>query len=214
MGAGDINLIAKIAPKNDAFVGMVNANQVLGGVVGSTIPDNAIAESSILQHVVSGVYGISVSGTSPVYAVGSITFKPGTNVTITRAGSEFTFNSTGGAGGSSVYQHRWTANGPFQSGSDVDGVYISDTAFDIVGVWLWRGTAGTAGSTTIDLNANGTTLYSTQNNRPIIQFNDADKKVDCTLPDTVSISAGDIITIDIDGKEAGEPKDLILMIQG
>ena len=30
-GPGDVNLIAKIAPKDDAFVGMVDADQVIGG---------------------------------------------------------------------------------------------------------------------------------------------------------------------------------------
>jgi len=31
MGAGDVNLIAKIAPKNDGFTGLVDAKQVIGG---------------------------------------------------------------------------------------------------------------------------------------------------------------------------------------
>lgn len=42
MGIGDINLIAKIAPFNDGFTGMVDANQVIGGsgnrLVAATIP--------------------------------------------------------------------------------------------------------------------------------------------------------------------------------
>lgn len=36
MGLGDINLIAKIAPKNDAFVGMVDAEQVIVDASGFT----------------------------------------------------------------------------------------------------------------------------------------------------------------------------------
>jgi hypothetical protein len=57
-------------------------------------------------------------------------------------------------------------------------------------------------------------MYTTQGNRPTIAYNDADKKVDCALPDVVTIAAGDIITIDIDQKETGTPTDLIVLIQG
>jgi hypothetical protein len=117
-------------------------------------------------------------------------------------------------GGSGAFQHRWTANGPYIVGTDVDGAYISDSAFTVSGVWLYRGTAGSASSTIVDIHKNGTTLYTTQGNRPTIAYDDTDKKVDCTLPDVVAIAAGDIITMDIDQKETGSPKDLMIIIQG
>ena len=47
--SGDVTLIAKIAPKNDAFVGMVDAKQVLGDGVTNTLPDAAVAESNVKQ---------------------------------------------------------------------------------------------------------------------------------------------------------------------
>ena len=46
-----IGLTAKIEPKNNAFVGIVDADQVLGANNGGgTIPDDAISASSIIQH--------------------------------------------------------------------------------------------------------------------------------------------------------------------
>lgn len=45
-----IELTAKIVPKNDAFVGMVDAKQVLGGGDSGTLPDACVAESNITQH--------------------------------------------------------------------------------------------------------------------------------------------------------------------
>lgn len=45
-----IELIAKIAPKNDGFVGMVDADQVIGGVEGGTLLDEAVASSNVTQH--------------------------------------------------------------------------------------------------------------------------------------------------------------------
>lgn len=213
MGAGDINLIAKIAPKNDAFQGMVDANQVLGDT-GSTIPDNALAPSSVFQFG-SPVFGIYVSGTTGS-AIGEVILTGSTNMTIERTGSEFIFTAVAeaGGGGSPTFQHTWIANGPYQVDTDVDGAYISDTGFDITGIWLWRNVSGTAGSTIIDLNINGTTTYATQDNRPTILFDGATHKIDCTLPDTTTISQGDIITIDIDEKEDGTPTDLSLTIEG
>lgn len=46
-----IELIAKIAPKNDGFTGMVDADQVLGGGAAGTLPDATVAISNITQHV-------------------------------------------------------------------------------------------------------------------------------------------------------------------
>ena len=119
-----------------------------------------------------------------------------------------------GAAGSGAYTWTFVANGPYQTDTTVDGGRISNADFNITSVWLYRDTAGTAGSTTVDININGVTAYTTQGNRPSIEWDDADKKVDCTLPDVVSCSSGDIVTIDIDAKETGTPTDLNLIIQG
>ena len=79
---------------------------------------------------------------------------------------------------------------------------------------LKANTGPTGAALIVDINKNGTTMYTTQANRPTIAYNDGDSKVDATLPDVVTIAAGDIITLDIDQKETGTPKDLIVMIQG
>ena len=50
-----IDLIAKIAPKNDAFTGMVDAKEVLGDGSTNTLPANTIADATItfakMQHI-------------------------------------------------------------------------------------------------------------------------------------------------------------------
>ena len=46
----DIELLDKIAPKNDGFVGMIDAKQVLGGGVSGTLPDACVAASTVAQH--------------------------------------------------------------------------------------------------------------------------------------------------------------------
>jgi hypothetical protein len=192
-----IELIAKIAPKGDAFTGMVDADQVIGGGAAGTLPDACVAASNITQHLLD----------EDDFASDSATKAPTQQST-----KAYVLAHAGG--GAATFQHRWVANGPYIVGTDVDGAYISDAAFSITGVWLYRGTAGNASSTIVDIHKNATTMYTTQGNRPTIAYNDADKKVDCTLPDVVTIAAGDIITLDIDQKETGTPKDLIVVIQG
>lgn len=157
-----------------------------------------------------GILSIAKSGDTAL--IGDVTLSEGSNITLTQAGQDISIAAAGG--GSATFQHRWTANGPFRVDTDVDGGYISDSAFTISGVRLWRGTAGSSSSTIVDIHKNGTTMYTTQGNRPTILFSDGDNKIDATLPDVTSISAGDIITMDIDQIEAGNPADLTLLIQG
>jgi hypothetical protein len=173
-----IDLIAKIAPKNDAFTGMVDADQVLGGGGAGTLPDACVAASNITQHLLD----------EDDMASDSATKAPTQQSTKAYVLAH--------AGGAATIQHRWDANGPFQVGTLVDGAYISDSAWSITGIWIYRGTAGSASSTIVDINKNGTTMYTTQANRPTIAYNDGDSKVDATLPDVVTIAAGDIITLD------------------
>lgn len=58
MGLGDINLIAKIAPFNDGFIGMVDAKQVIGNgssnvLLLSTLPSSIGA--TLLLNVTSDI---------------------------------------------------------------------------------------------------------------------------------------------------------------
>ncbi len=46
-----IGLTDYIKPKNDAFTGMVQASQVLGGGGDGTLPDACVAESNVTQHI-------------------------------------------------------------------------------------------------------------------------------------------------------------------
>lgn len=138
----------------------------------------------------------------------------GSNIIVEKTDSGKYIISSTASGGTGVIQMRWIGNGPYRTGTGVDGAFISDTAFTITNIWLWQGTGGSSGNTIIDLNINGITAYTTQANRPTIAFNDADNKVDCTLPDIISVAAGDILTIDIDAVQAGTPLDIMLIIEG
>jgi len=57
---------------------------------------------------------------------------------------------------------------------------------------------GSASDTIIDVNKNGTTIFTTQANRPTLAYNEANGWAISGTPDVTTFVAGDVITIDID----------------
>jgi hypothetical protein len=69
-------------------------------------------------------------------------------------------------------------------------------ACTIINVIASVGTAPTGASVIFDVNKNGTTIFTTQGNRPTIT---ASAFVDTSsVPDVTSIAAGDYLTVDLD----------------
>lgn len=77
----------------------------------------------------------------------------------------------------------------------IDSVLIG---FDmtIAGIILEIGTAPTGADVIIDINKNGTSLYTTQANRPTIVIGET--TATAVNPDITSLAAGDVLTFDID----------------
>jgi hypothetical protein len=117
-----------------------------------------------------------------------------------------------GAAGATVLQVRWQANGPFIVDTDVDGAWVAAKSMTIDAVYLYRTTPGTSGSTILDLNRNGVTMYATQGNRPTIPFGSL--IVHAALPDFRAVAVGDVLTVDTDQIEAGSPADWSLIVEG
>lgn len=70
-------------------------------------------------------------------------------------------------------------------------------ALTIKAVRAMVGTAPTGQAIRLDINKNGTTLYTTQANRPLINTNNFDSGVG-TLPDVTTLAPGDYLTLDVD----------------
>jgi len=74
--------------------------------------------------------------------------------------------------------------------------WYAHKALTVLNVIISVGTAPTGASLIVDVNKNGTTMFSTQGNRPTVAisgFTDTS-----SVPDVTSIAAGDYLTIDID----------------
>ena len=72
-----------------------------------------------------------------------------------------------------------------------------DGTYTIVGTRLMVGTAPTGSSLIVDVNKNGTTIYTTQANRPTVAAA-ANAGGPGTAPDITTLVAGDYLSIDID----------------
>ena len=92
--------------------------------------------------------------------------------------------------------------GALATGSNIFGAWSVGVDCEIQSVVIYVDDIGTANETTVDMNINGVTAYTTQANRPSVAYDDVDK-TDETIPDVVSLVKGDIVTFDIDAVATG-----------
>lgn len=71
------------------------------------------------------------------------------------------------------------------------------TTLTIVGAWVSAGIVPTSAAILIDVNLNGTTIYSTQGNRPTVAAGTNGGGLSAT-PDVTAFAQGDYLTVDID----------------
>lgn len=106
-------------------------------------------------------------------------------------------------------QHRFVANGFYRTDTDVDGAWIASASATLNRVTLYRRQGGSAGSTTVDLFKNGTTVLSSA---PSIAFNAG---ASATANGTISVTGivpGDRFTNKVTA-DSGRPQDWTLLIE-
>jgi hypothetical protein len=82
----------------------------------------------------------------------------------------------------------------------------------LIGVRAAVGTAPTGADLIVDVNKNGTTVYTTQGNRPTIS--DGATSSSETVPDVTAVAAGDLLSVDIDQVGSStEGSDLVVAIE-
>lgn len=122
-----VTVIAKLTPKNDAFTGLVDASQVIGGV-GNTLPDAAVAASNVTQHAIALSLLTEIGDILYASGVGAASVLPHGN-----AGEVLTSGGHGAA-------PSWAAAG----GTDVDDTPVDgDTDSAISSNWAYDHVAAT-----------------------------------------------------------------------
>ena len=74
--------------------------------------------------------------------------------------------------------------------------FLFPIAVTIIGVSASASTAPTGASVIVDVNKNGTTIYTTQANRPAIAASAFSASE--TTPDVTAMAVGDYLTVDVD----------------
>lgn len=85
--------------------------------------------------------------------------------------------------------------GTLAAGANAARYYVEE-AVTITAVRASVGTAPTGATLIVDVNKNGTTIYTTQGNRPTIAI--SGNTATANSPDVTTLAAGDYLTVDID----------------
>ena len=108
----------------------------------------------------------------------------------------------------------WTdASDPLVVGAgDIEWSLPPDWATaDILWAYARLQTAGSGGDTIIDVNKNGTTIFTTQANRPTFASTAKDIGATAAVPDVTTMAARDVLTVDVD-QVNGSPARLVVSV--
>lgn len=114
-------------------------------------------------------------------------------------GSWATPSGGGGGGGDLTFN----VQGALSSSTSSVGYYIVPRTGTIQYIYISCDTTGSASSTIVDIHLNGTTIFTTQANRPTLAYNDADKVAKSGVPDISTIQEYDVLTVFIDQVATG-----------
>lgn len=105
----------------------------------------------------------------------------------------------------------YTALGNLSAAAGTARLYFSN-AVTITNVIAGVGTAPTGAPILIDVNRNGTTIFTTQANRPTIAV--STNSDTASVPDVTAVAAGQYLTIDIDQVGSGVTgADLVVTVE-
>lgn len=91
----------------------------------------------------------------------------------------------------------FTKLGNLETGVNITLAILTPCALTINHVRCYAKTAPVGSSIIVDINKNGTTIFTTQANRPTISDGE-NKGSSSPTPDVTSLAEGDVITLDID----------------
>lgn len=95
-------------------------------------------------------------------------------------------------------------NGVLVTAAGIDGSWHAPHDGEIIGVWLFRGFAGTSGSTIADVEINNVTIFTTQSNRPtVLQSEATGTRNQSGAIEAGKFVKGDRIDVDLDAVDAG-----------
>lgn len=114
-------------------------------------------------------------------------------------------NHTHTGSGSDTSGHalaNFSIDGRLATAANVGGAFVCAFAASLVTVFIFSPTPGTAGSTILDVNLNGTSIFTDPADRPTLAYN-ASNGVSYAVPSAINASEFDVITFDLDQVATG-----------
>lgn len=103
-------------------------------------------------------------------------------------------------------------DGVLTTATNIGPAHIMNIAAEIDRVYIHCKTTGSASSTIVDVNLNGTTIFTTQGNRPTLAYDDGDSVAKSGTPEITTVAEFDVLTCDIDQIATGAADLTILII--
>jgi hypothetical protein len=97
----------------------------------------------------------------------------------------------------------WEVDGTLEAIVSAGVPWVSPDTLTIKAVYIACEDKGPAGSTIVDVNKNGTTIFSAPTDRPTLAWNAANSWAKSADPGITAVAEGDILTFDIDSAGAG-----------
>lgn len=136
---------------------------------------------------------------------------PTTNYYLKYNGTKWLPASVAGGGAGNIYRGASVAGTLIVQTNAGLPIYFPDAA-TIQKISAYVRTAPTGADIIVDVNLNGTTIFTTQANRPTIV--DGTNEDASAIPDVTAIAAGDVLEIDVDQIGSGTSgADLVVVIQ-
>jgi len=132
--------------------------------------------------------------------------------------------SGSGIGGDNIFEWMpayitflWVLNQRIKTGNTQDALRIAPMDVNIINAQISLVSSGSGGSTIVDINVGNagaapTTIFTNQANRPTLASGNDYGVAASGTPDITTITAGQIISCDIDQIATGNPTDLIVQL--
>ena len=184
-------------------VSMVGSSSTTG-IEGTGTGTTLLVDSNAIKSFTTGI----LASSSATVQLGDNLFESNTTDTSTSGGGSFTTHVHTNAAGIT-----FTATGTLTVSSGTLRFPIT-SAMTITNIRAMCNTAPTGASAIFDVNLNGTTVFTTQGNRPTIAVSTTDSGN--TVPDVTALAAGDYLQIDVDqvgSTVAGADAVLVIEVQ-